>query len=257
MSVIWGLPYFFVKLALQELSPFMIAWSRIALGALILLPIAWRRGALQSMRTHMPWICALAVTEFVIPFSAISIGERWLSSSLTAILLATVPLTIALLSRLTGMHERLGGVRLVGLMLGLSGVIALAGLGSLSGPLAWLGASCMLLTTVGYSLGPLIVQRHLSSLDPFGPISLSLAVAAAVLSLPAALSWPRHTPGALTLASIAVLGLVCTATLLGTALLHEYVGVGGLLGLALILVGSWLATRAEVVRREAKGELSL
>jgi len=75
LGIIWGLPYFFIRLAVQELSPFVVAWGRVTLAALVLLPIAWRRGALRSLGPHMRPVCAFAVVEFVIPFSAISIGE--------------------------------------------------------------------------------------------------------------------------------------------------------------------------------------
>ena len=81
---------------------------------------------------------AFALAEFVIPFSAISIGERWIDSSVTGILIATVPLTIALISRFFGLHEPLGATRLAGLMLGLVGVAALA-LGSEQSPASMAG----------------------------------------------------------------------------------------------------------------------
>ena len=112
LGVIWGLPYFFIKIAVQELSPLIVAWGRISLGALILLPIAWHRGALRGLWPHRGAIVAFAVAEFVVPFCMISFGERWIASSLTGILIATVPLTIALISRFFGLHEPLGAWRL-------------------------------------------------------------------------------------------------------------------------------------------------
>src|SRR5258708_4993467 len=115
LGLIWGVPYFFIKLAVQELSPFVVACSRLLLASAILLPIAWRRGALRSVGTHLVPICAFAVVEFVIPFSAISLGEQWISSSATAILIAMVPLTVVLISRFFGLHERLGPWRAAGL----------------------------------------------------------------------------------------------------------------------------------------------
>ena len=139
LGIIWGVPYFFIKLAVQELSPFVVAWGRVALGTMLLLPIAWQRGALCAIGAHKAAICAFALAEFVIPFSAISFGERWISSSVTGILIATVPLTIALLSRFFGLHEPLGVWRLMGLVLGFIGVAALLGLGTISGPQGWGG----------------------------------------------------------------------------------------------------------------------
>lgn len=282
LGIIWGLPYFLIKLTVQELSPFAIAFARVALAAAILLPIAWRRGALSSLGRHKRAICAFALAEFAIPFSVIALGERWISSSVTGILIAMVPLSIALIQRFFGVHERLGLWRIVGLGLGFFGVAALVGLGGISGPLGWAGVACMLLATIGYAIGPLIIQRHLAGLDPFGALAASLAVAAAVLFVPAALALPAHMPSALTLSSLAVLGVVCTAlgmllmfylvghagasraavityinpavaAMLGVSLLGERLGVGGILAFVLILFGSWLATRG--ARRHEKESL--
>ncbi len=272
LGIIWGLPYFFIKLAVQELSPFVVAWARIALAAVILLPVAWHRGALRSLGSHKMAILAFSTVEFVVPFAVISIGERWIDSSVTGILIAGVPLTITLISRFFGVHERLGAGRLFGLAIGLLGVVALLGLGTISTPLQWVGVCCMLIATVGYAMGPLIIQRHLSGLDSIGPIAASLVVASLLLSVPAALTFPRSMPSSTAIVSIAVLGIACTATamllmfylvghagasrasvityinpivatLLGILVLHERLGVGGTIGFGLILLGSWLATR--------------
>lgn len=273
LGVIWGVPYFFIKLAVQELSPWVVAWSRISLAALVLLPIAWRRGALHALGEHKLPIVAFGVIEFVIPFSAISIGERWIDSSVTGILIASVPLTVTLISRFFGLHEPLGKWRLAGLLMGFLGVVTLLGFGSIKGPLGWAGAGCMLLAAICYALGPLIIQRHLKGLDSIGPIAASLAVSSLVLLAPALLTFPATWPSALALSSIAILGLACTAVamllmfylvshagpsratvityinpavaaLLGVLLLHEQLGLGGITAFAMILLGSWLATRA-------------
>jgi len=276
LGIIWGVPYFFIRIAVQEISPFVLAWGRITLAALLLVPIAWHRGALRRLAHHKSALCAFAIAEFVIPFSAISLGERWISSSITAILVAGVPLTIALISRFFGVHERLGPLRALGLALGLIGVAALMGFGTISGPLGWAGFGCILISTLGYAIGPLIIQRHLRGLDSLGAVAASLCVASALLSPAAALTFPVHWPSSLALTSIAVLGLVCTATamllmfylvghagaarasiityinpavatLLGVGLLHERLGAGGISAFGLILIGSWLATRAPAI----------
>jgi drug/metabolite transporter (DMT)-like permease len=277
LGIIWGLPYFFIKLSVQELSPVVVAFGRVLLGSVILLPIAWRRGALHSLGRHKTAICAFALAEFVIPFSAISFGERWISSSVTGILIAMVPLSIALIQRFFGVHERLGAWRIAGLGLGFVGVAALLGFGTISGPLGWAGVACMLVATLGYAIGPLIIQRHLSGLDPYGPLAASLVVSSMVLFIPAALAFPARLPSAVALTSMLILGVVCTAlamllmfylvghagasraavityinpavaALLGVSLLHERLGTGGILAFVLILLGSWLATRGAATR---------
>jgi drug/metabolite transporter (DMT)-like permease len=277
LGVIWGIPYFFIKLAVQELSPFVIAWGRVTLAAAILLPVAWHRGALRSAGGQLGAILAFAVVEFVVPFSAIGVGERWIDSSTTGILIASVPLTVTLISRFFGVHEPLDPWRLAGLVVGLLGVIALLGLGTVNWPLGWAGVGCMLLATVGYAVGPLIIQKHLKGIDSLGPIALSLCASGILLLVPAALTLPAAMPSAFALTSIAVLGILCTAvamlfmfylvktagptratvityinpivaTLLGVILLHEHLGVGGVMALGLILFGSWLATRGAAAK---------
>jgi drug/metabolite transporter (DMT)-like permease len=273
LGVIWGVPYFFIKIAVQELSPWVVAWGRITLAALVMLPIAWRRGALHALGEHKLPIVAFGLIEFVIPFTVISVGERWIDSSVTGILIASVPLTVRVISRFFGLHEPLGPWRLAGLLLGFLGVVSLLGFGSISGPFGWAGAGCILLAAICYAVGPLIIRAHLGGLDSFGPIAASLAVSSVVLLVPALMTFPTHQPSALALASIAILGLACTAVamllmfylvnhagparasvityinpavaaLLGVLVLHEQLGLGGYLAFALILAGSWLATRA-------------
>jgi drug/metabolite transporter (DMT)-like permease len=286
LGIIWGLPYFFIKLAVQEVSPFALAFVRVLLATLILMPIAWRRGALRSLAKHKAPIVAFGLIEFAIPFSLISLGERWISSSVTGILIAMVPLSIALIQRFFGIREALGGWRVTGLVVGFIGVAALLGTGPISGVLGWAGVGCMLVSTLCYAVGPLIIQRHLQGLDSIGPLAASLGVASAILLIPAAFELPSSPPSANALASIAVLGIVCTAvamllmfylvrhagasrasvityinpvvaTLLGVLVLDEHLGIGGFIAFALILLGSWLATRGAVTRSSSPREAAV
>ena len=286
LGIIWGLPYFFIKVAVQEVSPFALAFSRVALAAIILMPIAWRRGALRSLGRHKAAIAAFGLIEFAIPFSLISLGERWISSSVTGILIAMVPLAIALIQRFFGIREALGGWRIAGLAIGFIGVAALLGTGPITGILGWAGVGCMVVSTLCYAVGPLIIQRHLQNLDSIGPLAASLAVAACILLIPAAAEIPSRLPSTNALASIAVLGIVCTAvamllmfylvnhagasratvityinpvvaTLLGVLVLDEHLGIGGFVAFALILLGSWLATRGAVTRTHSAREATV
>ena len=271
LGIIWGVPYLFIKLAVRELSPFDVAWGRITLAALILAPVAWRRRSLSVLNTHRGAVCAFGLLEFAIPYTLLALGERWIPSSVAWILIAAVPLTMVPISRLFGVHERLGWRRLGGLLLGVAGVATLVGFGTVSGASGWAGVGCMVIVTTCYATGPLIVQRHLRQVDSVGSVAASLLVASAVLLVPAALTLPGHPPGGLALGSIAVLGILCTglsmmgmfylikragaartsvvtyinpavAALLGLWVLHERLGLSGLAGLVLILLSCWLAT---------------
>ncbi len=118
MSVIWGVPYMFIKIAVDELSAGFVAWSRVAMAAAILLPIAWRTGALRGL--SLRWLVAFAFVEITVPFPLIAFGEEALSSSLTAILIAAVPLMVAFLALRFDHSERPTKARLVGMLVGLT-----------------------------------------------------------------------------------------------------------------------------------------
>ena len=271
LCAIWGIPYFLIKVALVDFSPAVVAFGRIALGAAVLAPLAWHRGSLKLAFAHKGAIIAFAICELVIPFSAIAVAETRISSSLAGVFIASVPLVVALIAPLFGIRERLGGRRAVGLAIGFAGVIALLGIDSLESTEQWLGVACLMFAVIGYAIGPLIVQRYLGDIDEVGATAASLTVASIAL-LPLALYFaPTHAPSASAISSVVVLGIICTAlalllffyliqaagasraavvayinpgiaALLGVLVLHEPFGVGLIIGLAMILLGSWLAT---------------
>ncbi|HVQ28435.1 MAG TPA: DMT family transporter [Vicinamibacteria bacterium] len=274
LSVIWGIPYFFIKVALADFSPAFLAWGRVSLAAALLLPLAWHRGALRGLGAKAGAVCAFAFSELVGPFFLIAFGERFISSSLTAILMATVPLMVVLLAPILAPSTRPGPRRLIGLGLGLLGVVALLGVDVGGRPLELLGAACVLGGALGYAVGPLLIQRHLASHDPLGTVAASLSVSALALALPAALTAPSTWPSRAALIAVIVLGLACTAlalvlylflvaeagasratvityvnpvvaVLLGVSVLGEHLGAVSVGGLGLVLLGSWLATGSD------------
>jgi drug/metabolite transporter (DMT)-like permease len=272
MSLIWGLPYLFIKVAVDDgLSPMFVAWSRVALGALVLVPLVARTGALRGLRRHWRWLLAFCVFEIVIPFPLIGFGEERISSSLAAILIATLPLMIALITIRLEPEERLGAARLAGLLTGLAGVVLLMGIDVAGDPDELVGALCMFGAAAGYAVGPMIIRLKLRDADPRGVSAVALGGAAVILAPAAALTWPAQTPTTEALASVVVLGILCSAVafvlffaliveagatratiityvnpaiavLLGVTLLDERLGTASLIGLALIIAGSWTAT---------------
>jgi drug/metabolite transporter (DMT)-like permease len=271
LCVIWGIPYFLIKVALVDLSPAVVAGGRLALGAAVLLPIAWHRGVLKPALARKGAIVAFAFCELVVPFSAVSIAESAISSSLTGVLIAAVPLVLAVIAPLFGIRERLGPRRLIGLAIGFAGVVALLGIDRLHGAQQWFGAGVAFFAVIGYAVGPLIVQRHLAGVDELGATAASLTVAALVLMPFMIYFAPAQMPSLTSISSVIVLGVVCTAlalilffylihaagasraaivayinpgiaALLGVLVLHEPFGLGLVVGLGMILFGSWLAT---------------
>jgi drug/metabolite transporter (DMT)-like permease len=209
MSLIWGVPYLLIKVADGGVSVPVLVFARVAGGAAILLPLALRRHQLGMLRTHWRWVAVFACVEIILPWFFLSAAERRLSSSMSGLLIASVPIIGVALARLTGGTERLTPLRWAGLLAGLAGVALLAGPGAVRGD-AW-SVTEVLLTAVGYATGPLIASRKLADLPGLGVTAACLAFATVVYAPAAALSWPARVPSARVLASLAALAVVCTA----------------------------------------------
>src|SRR5580692_4567917 len=127
MSVIWGIPYLLIKVADEGVSVPVLVFARTAIAAVLLLPLALRRRQLRVLLPHWRWLLVFALVEIAGPWLLLSNAERRLSSSMSGLLVATVPIIGAVLARLTGDSERLTLVRWAGLLVGLGGVALLVG----------------------------------------------------------------------------------------------------------------------------------
>jgi drug/metabolite transporter (DMT)-like permease len=206
-----------------------------------------------------------------LPFPLIAAGEQHVDSSVAAIVIATVPLLIALLALRVDHTEWPTRTRMLGMLIGLAGVVALVGI-DLSGQSSQLlGAAAVMTAAVGYAIGPLIIKTQLLDYDPRATMAASLAIAAVLLTPAGLLTIPDTVPPADAVTSLVILGVVCTAAAfvilmilvsevgagrasiityinpviavaLGVIVLGESPGAGAIAGLLLILAGSWLAT---------------
>ncbi len=207
----------------------------------------------------------------MLPFPLIAAGEQHVDSSLAAILIASVPLIVAVLALRFDHDERATGSRLVGLFVGFAGVVALVGLDVAGDREELLGAGAILLAALGYAIGPMILKQRLAEIDPRATMAAALAVAAVALT-PAAIAAPPSDPvSGDAIVSLVVLGILCTAAAfvlfaalvtdvgpsrasvityvapavavaLGVIVLGERPGAGAIAGLLLIIAGSWLST---------------
>ncbi len=227
MSVIWGIPYLMIKVAVDGgggdagggVSVPMVVFARTALGAALLLPLALRAGRFGELRGHTVPILAFAAFEIIGPWALLSDAERHLDSSTTGLLIAAVPILAVVLARLTGDNEQLGVRRWTGLAVGLGGVALLAG-PQLTGGSAW-SLTEVLLTAVGYAAAPLIAARRLRELPTLPLTATCLTLAALVYAPPAVATWPDARPSAEVLVSLAGLGVICTA--LGFTIFFELI----------------------------------
>jgi drug/metabolite transporter (DMT)-like permease len=208
MSVIWGIPYLLIKVADEGVAVPVLVFARTAIGAAVLLPLAVHRRELRVLLPHWRWLAVFAIVEIAGPWLLLSDAERHLTSSMSGLLIATVPIIGAVLARLTGDSERLTLVRWAGLLTGLAGVALLVG--QAAGGSVWPVCE-VFLTALGYATGPLIANRKLAELPRTGMTASCLGFTA-LLYLPAAVvTWPDTMPTARVLASLAVLAVVCTA----------------------------------------------
>lgn len=272
VSTLWGMPYLFIKVAVDDgVPPALLAWVRVVLGGTVLLGLAWRAGTLVALRGRWRWIAVFAVVEICFPFPLIAAGEQHVSSSLAAIIVAAAPLFVALLALRFDAEERATGARLAGLLLGLAGVVALMGIDVAGRTDELLGALAILFSAFCYAVGPMVLKRRFADLDPRASMGGALAIASVVLLPAVAVDPPSELPSASALLALAVLGLFCTAAAfvfygalvaeagpgralvityvapvvavaLGVAVLGERPGAGAVAGLLLILAGSWLST---------------
>jgi drug/metabolite transporter (DMT)-like permease len=270
LGAIWGASYFFIKIGIRDLSPWMVAWARIALAALVLVPLAARAGALRLARgTGLAWLFLLGAVQVAGPFVLIAAAEQHIASGLAGILVAAAPLFTALLAIPLDQAERSTGLRLVGILLGLAGVAVLLGVDIGGSGDELLGAAAVLLAALGYAVGGFMVKRRLANVPPIG-IAAWVMITSTLILLPVAVATaPDSLPGVGPAAAVAALGVVGTgiafaifydlmsivgpartflvtylapgfAIVYGAILLDEQVTAATIAGLVLILAGSWL-----------------
>jgi drug/metabolite transporter (DMT)-like permease len=279
MSVIWGIPYLLIKVAVDEVSPVMLVFARCVVGAALLLPWTIAKGLLRPALRHWRALLLFTVLEMAGPWLLIAYAEESLSSSLTGLLVAGVPFVAALAGLLLGEEERLTPIRVLGMAIGVVGIGVLLGLdleGAQLLPILAIG-----LVLIGYATGPLVVTRALPDVSGVAASSVALFVTAVVYAPFAApqLDEAASAPATAWLA-LAALGVVCTAlalalffslirevgpqrslvitfvnpavaVLLGVLLLDEPFTLGIALGLPLVLLGCVLATRRSVAPEPA------
>jgi len=276
LCLIWGLPYLLTRVAVRQVDPATLVFLRCAPAALLLLPYALWRGSLRILRPRLGWIALYGGLEFAVPWFLNARAERSITSSLTAVLVATVPILAVVLYRFSGAHEHLSLRRGSGLLLGAAGVVVLVGVDVRGSSLVAVGE--MLVVCLGYALAAAVISTKLSEMPGEGVVSVALGMAA-LLYAPYGLS---HLPSAMSPSvtwSVVVLVLVPTimgpliffalileagparstvvtyvnpavAVLLGVVLLGEPLTTGLIIGFPMIIIGSILGTS-----RSSPGEL--
>jgi drug/metabolite transporter (DMT)-like permease len=269
MCIIWGIPYLMIRVAVRELAPVTMVFLRTGLAAALLVPLAARRGELRVLLGRWRPLLAYTAVEVALPWLLLGHAETRLTSSLTGLLIAAVPLVVALIVTLSGERTRLGSRRWFGLLVGIGGVGAIVGLDV--GQIDRVALGELALVAVCYAVGPLILARLLGGLPALGIVAASLALSAIFYAPLAAANWPSAFPSAHVVESVVGLAVVCSAAAfliffalirevgpvramvftyvnpavaaaLGVTLLNERLTLGMVIGFALVLAGCVLAT---------------
>jgi drug/metabolite transporter (DMT)-like permease len=280
LAAIWGVSYLLIKIGVRDFSPAMVVLIRVFFGALVLVPVALGRGALAGARERAGWLVLVALAQVAAPFLLIALGEQQISSALAGILVASAPIWTALLATFVDEEEQAHGLRLAGIVAGIAGVVVLLGLDLAGNGDELLGGLAVVFAGLGYAIGGLLAKKKLKGIEPIGVATLVLVLGTALIAPVAALTAPSETPGIGPLAALIGLGVVGTglafaifyrliatvgpartflvtylapgfAVVYGATFLDESIGVAALVGLALILAGSYVAAEGRLpwVRR--------
>lgn len=275
-GIAWGLPYLFIRVAVEHFSTPTIIFARTLIGAAVLLPLAIKQGAIKPALKAWPWVVAFALIEMAGPWWLITEAERSISSGLAGLLVATVPF-FALILALIWLKDRsvLHPKTLIGLAIGFVGIILLVGIDTFAGHIELLPVLMMIAASIGYAIAPMMVSQKAGDVPTIGVISLSMALVAVLYApasfatLPAEIAANPPIEGWI---ALLVLGAVCSAlafviffalikqigsarsTLityvntavaiaLGIIFLGEPLTAGIAIGFPLVLLGSWWASK--------------
>jgi len=272
MGAIWGVPYLFIKVAVEHLSPAVVVFGRTAIATVPLLAVAARLGALRPALARWRPVLAFAALEMAGPWYLLTTAEQHLPSGLTGLLIACVPIAGAVAAFALGDRTAVQPGRLAGIGLGLGGVALLvaADLGGTGVP--WWSVGAVLLVCVGYATAPFIATRRLADVPDVGVVAVSLASVAIVYAPFAWLTRPDEAPPGEAWAALVGLGVLCTAiafvvffrligeigparatlitfvnpavaVVVGAVVLDERITAATVGGFVLVLGGCWLATR--------------
>src|SRR5579859_3703691 len=276
VSVFWGIPYLFIKIAVHELDPTVVVFARATIAAVVLIPMAIHAMTLRQLFRHWPIFLLFSIIHMVGPFLLISYGEQHVSSSLASLLIASMPLQVALLALGFDKSERVNGPRLIGMLIGMVGLVILLGFDVGGDRQQWLGVVFILLAATGYASGALLLKhRPLVELPRVSVAAAECSITTIIL-LPLSLSrLPNTIPSLQAIVSLLILGLICTAlalptffalvaevgagrgtvinyvspavsVLLGVMLLHEQLTIATIAGFLLIIGGSYLSTTGTI-----------
>lgn len=275
LGFLWGIPYLLIRVAVRDFSPAMVVFARVLLGALILLPIAMRQKTFIFALRGFKYVLLYSVLEIMGPWFLITKAETNLSSGLAGLLVATVPIWSTIFASVSGDKSVWHHKRLVGMIIGFVGLIAVVGIESLTGQSPLWAIFFVLLAAFGYGWAPNMIIAKLPHVSGLAINALAMLMAAVVYAPFALTQMPTGHVALNSLLSLIALGIFPTAiafvvffavmkevgaaraslvtylntafaVLLGVLVLSEPLTIGIIVGLPLVLIGSYLASRKTV-----------
>jgi drug/metabolite transporter (DMT)-like permease len=275
VGFIWGIPYLLIKVAVEDLSPPVIVFARVAIGAAILIPIAMKRGSLMPAIKAWKYVIPYAIGEMIGPWFLITAAEQNMTSGLTGLLVATVPIWTTIIASLHGDKTVWHHKRLLGILVGFIGIVLVVGIESFSGRQSIVAIAMVIVASIGYAWAVTMVTTKIPHIEPISINGVAM-VFTAIVYLPFALIYaPDKAPSVEALSSVLALGLFPTAmafilffqlikdigtargslvtylntafaVILGVIILSEPFTLGIAIGLPLVLIGSYFASRKTV-----------
>lgn len=277
VGFLWGVPYLFMRVAVREWEPSVVVFGRVVIGAAILFPIAIRRGVVKETLRGFKWIFIYALFEMCGPWYLITHAETKVNSGLAGLLVATVPIWSTIYSSLAGDKTVWHHKRLLGIVIGFIGLVLIVGIETISGTADTFSVFQIVLAAILYSTAMAIILKGMPNGDGVAINAIAMAITAIIFAPSAILSWPEKTPSFNATASLIGLGVLSTgiafmvyfklvkeigqargsmvtylntafAVVLGVLILGEPLTIGIIVGLPLVLVGSYFASRKAITQ---------
>jgi drug/metabolite transporter (DMT)-like permease len=272
---LWGIPYLFIRVAVDSdngFSPALVVFGRVFIGALILIPIAIYDKTFFTAIKGWKYIAVYALFEMVGPWILIGTAEQKISSGLAGLLVSAVPIFSTLIASWHGDKTVWQPRRLIGIVIGFLGVFLLVGIESFTGSSDPLSILMTLAAALGYAFAVIYITRKMPGVSGVAINGIAMAMTAVFYSPALVFLWPDRAVSANAIYSLIALGVFSTgiafavfftvmaeigptraslvtymntafAVVLGVIILNEPLTVGIIVGLPLVLIGSYLASR--------------
>ena len=272
-GLFWGIPYLLMKVAVEDIPPAVIVCGRVLIGAAILIPIAIHQKVLMDAIRGWRFVLPYAIFEMMIPWILITNAEKKISSGLAGLLVATVPIWSTIFASMNGDKTVWHSKRLVGIAVGFAGLVGLVGYESIFGETDIISILMILVAAISYSFAVNMISIKLPDVSGIAINGMAMFITAIAYAPLMILQWPAaNTVSPEAILSLAALGVFCTAlafisffivmkeigparasigtyvntavaVVLGVLILSEPLTLGIIIGLPLVMIGSFLASR--------------